>query len=59
MELKLINKFNVNYTNRQATRILMLKNMTTIESVDEGLKNEVAEECDKYGKVLVLIYNRL
>ena len=29
--------------------------MATLESVDEGLKDEVAEECERYGKVLVEI----
>ena len=34
----------------------MLKNMVSpTEMIDEGLKEEVALECEKYGKVLVFL----
>ena len=29
--------------------------MVTLEMVDDALKEEVAEECEKYGKVMVLL----
>ena len=37
--------------------MLVLKNMVTIEDVDEDLEMEVTEECSKFGHVLrVIIY---
>lgn len=43
--------------NSQSTRVLLLKNMVTKETVDEGLKEEVTEECEKSGKVLSCVVN--
>ena len=37
--------------------MLVLKNMVTIEDIDEDLEMEVTEECSKFGDVLrVIIY---
>ena len=39
------------------SRVIVLRNMVTVEEIDEYLEDEITEECNKYGKVSkVLIY---
>ncbi|KAJ3083807.1 Poly(U)-binding-splicing factor puf60 [Quaeritorhiza haematococci] len=40
---------------QQTTPVLNLKNMVTPEEIDEELHEEVAEECQKYGRVVKVI----
>ena len=39
------------------SRTIVLRNMVTVDEIDEYLEDEITEECSKYGKVSkVLIY---
>ncbi|XP_057330416.1 poly(U)-binding-splicing factor half pint-like [Microplitis mediator] len=43
---------------RVESRVIILRNMVTLESIDETLQEEIQDECSKFGEVRrVIIYN--
>ncbi len=53
-DVELDQNFNIkNYFNMEATRIVLLTNISAEDEVDDDLLSEVKEECSKFGEIMV------